>query len=196
MIPHRLVAVGSDEFTRYDSDGEQWRSMALRAKSNRIYGDGYMIESHQGEKLLEWMKKIGLPAHAIQHQAEFTKKMLVSYRAMDLIFGHFQNKNYAYNYIENHLLPRNEGQFKEKFDREVLSGRSIEDLAREYSDYSFLKEQPQGTFDLASLDEVIKILRNHTIVGMQPEDAEGVFRDYFKTLPYFITSIFHTMIEL
>ncbi len=56
----------------------------------------------------------------------------------------------------------------------MKTDRSIDDLAKEYCDFNFLKNKPQGSFDLAKTEDIIFLLRNN-LFNMRPEEANDFF---------------------
>ncbi len=179
MMPHRNIAIGLDDFTRSESHGEQWRSLLIR-NHTLFAGDIYSIREMQMDKLNQWFKSLGLPASTIEHQSKFSKSLLVSYRAMDLVFGHLANQNLAYQYIQDHLSIRNNNEFLERFNQEVASNsKNIEELAKEFVDYNHLKELTPGDFDLASKETILGLLVSNSM-GMRPGEAHAFFEDFYQ----------------
>ncbi len=188
LLPNQTASFGSDEMEHPHSKGQQWRVARSRYDySGAFYGEvGCFMELYHAQKAREWFLTFDLPITTKRQWLRVQRNNLIARRAMDLIYGHTQNKFLAQKYLYEHLL---NGEYNNKF-KEITANiyssedfsidvNVIDDLAKSLVDMQYLKIQSQGAFNLATVQEVVDLLICDSDT-MKPDEAKLYFEQYFK----------------
>ena len=186
LFPGRPVAFGDDEVTHWLSKGQHWRIFGtpIYNRFTRYFGEvGFSMEEYNHSRARNWLATLDLPEEALETYDTFTRNSLIAHKATDFVFDHFQNRELAFKYISDHLLPLQEsGAFETIKNDHQFPYESIDSLAKRFCDYEYLVLQPKadGGWDLATKAEIIDSLANASCLNMKPTEFQRLLVKYGK----------------